>query len=77
MTALVDRPAETTAVGFTPEQRAAIDDRTGSSLLAAAAGSGKTAVMVERFVEAVLRDGVAVGSVLALTFTEKAAGELR
>ena len=73
MTAL----AETTASGFTPEQRAAIEDRDGSALLAAAAGSGKTAVMVERFVEAVLRDGVAVGSVLALTFTEKAAGELR
>ena len=73
MTAL----AETTASGFTPEQRAAIEDREGSALLAAAAGSGKTAVMVERFVEAVLRDGVAVGSVLALTFTEKAAGELR
>ena len=77
MTALAARPAETTGVGFTPEQRAAIDDRSGSALLAAAAGSGKTAVMVERFVEAVLRDGVAVGSVLALTFTEKAAGELR
>ena len=74
---LADRPADTSAVGFTAEQRAAIDDRSGSSLLAAAAGSGKTAVMVERFVEAVLRDGVAVGSVLALTFTEKAAGELR
>ena len=73
MTAL----AETTTSGFTPEQRAAIEDRDGSALLAAAAGSGKTAVMVERFVEAVLRDGVAVGSVLALTFTEKAAGELR
>ncbi len=62
---------------FTPEQRAAIADRRGSRLLAANAGSGKTAVMVERFVEAVLRDGVAVGAILALTFTEKAAGELR
>jgi len=62
---------------FTSEQRAAIGDRDGSGLLAAAAGSGKTAVMVERFVETVLRDGAAVGAVLALTFTEKAAGELR
>ncbi len=62
---------------FTPEQRAAIADRSGSSLLAANAGSGKTAVMVERFVEAVLQDGVDVGAILALTFTEKAAGELR
>ena len=41
------------------EQRAAIADRGRSSLLAAGAGSGKTAVMVERFAEAVLRDGVA------------------
>src|SRR5439155_881645 len=62
---------------FTPEQAAAIADRRGSGLLAAAAGSGKTAVMVERFVESVVRDGIAVGAILALTFTEKAAGELR
>ncbi len=68
---------ERAAVRFTGEQRAAIEDRTGSALLAANAGSGKTAVMVERFVEAVLHDDVAVGAVLALTFTEKAAGELR
>ena len=61
----------------TPEQRAAIADRDRSSLLAAGAGSGKTAVMVERFAEAVLHDGVAVGSILTLTFTEKAAAELR
>ena len=61
----------------TPEQRAAIADRGGSSLLAAGAGSGKTAVLVERFAEAVRVDGVAVGSILTLTFTEKAASELR
>jgi ATP-dependent helicase/nuclease subunit A len=62
---------------FTDEQLAAIADRSGSRLLAANAGSGKTAVMVERFVEAVVDDGVPVGGILALTFTEKAAGELR
>jgi hypothetical protein len=62
---------------FTPAQRAAIADRQGSLLLAANAGSGKTAVMVERFAAAVREDGVAVGAILAVTFTEKAAGELR
>ncbi len=62
---------------FTPEQRTAVEDRAGSRLLAANAGSGKTAVMVERFAGAVLEDDVAVGAILALTFTEKAAGELR
>jgi ATP-dependent exoDNAse (exonuclease V) beta subunit len=64
-------------VRSTPEQRAAIADRGRSSLLVAGAGSGKTAVMVERFAEAVLHDGVAVGAILTLTFTEKAASELR
>ena len=61
---------------FTSEQRAAIAARSGSSLLAANAGSGKTAVMVERIAAAVREDGVSVGAILALTFTEKAAGEL-
>ncbi len=65
-----------TPPAFTREQRAAIAARTGSSLLAANAGSGKTAVMVERIAAAVREDGVAVGAILALTFTEKAAGEL-
>ncbi len=78
MTALAEPPStEVAGVRFTPEQQAAVADRTGSALLAANAGSGKTAVMVERFVEAVLRDDVPVGSILALTFTEKAAGELK
>jgi len=69
--------AEPIGPTFTREQHAAVSDRRGSRLLAANAGSGKTAVMVERFVEAVLHDGVAVGAILALTFTDKAAGELR
>ena len=61
---------------LTPEQREAVDRRDGSLLLAAAAGSGKTSVMVERFVATVLEDDVAVERILAITFTEKAAGEL-
>ena len=64
-------------VVFTPEQIAAIERGRGDLLLDASAGSGKTSVLVERFVGAVLRDGVEVGAILAITFTEKAAAELR
>ena len=49
----------------------------GDLLLDAGAGSGKTSVLVERFVRAVLVDGVDVGAILTITFTEKAAAELR
>jgi ATP-dependent helicase/nuclease subunit A len=62
---------------WTEEQRQAIERRGGDLLLDAAAGSGKTSVLVERFVRAVLEDGVAVGEILTITFTEKAAAELR
>ena len=62
---------------FTPEQAAAIARREGSLLLSANAGSGKTSVLSERFVRSVLEDGVEPGRILALTFTDKAAGELR
>jgi ATP-dependent helicase/nuclease subunit A len=64
-------------VEFTPEQTAAIDRRQGELLLDASAGSGKTSVLVERFVRAVLQDGVEVSAILTITFTEKAAAELR
>ena len=62
---------------FTPEQRAAIERRNGDLLLDASAGSGKTSVLVERFVRAVVEDGVEVAAILTITFTEKAAAELR
>jgi ATP-dependent helicase/nuclease subunit A len=62
---------------FTDEQREAIARRSGPLLLSAAAGSGKTSVLVERFVRMVVEDGIEPGKILAITFTEKAAGELR
>jgi ATP-dependent exoDNAse (exonuclease V) beta subunit len=62
---------------FTPEQTAAIERRRGDLLLDASAGSGKTSVLVERFVRSVLEDGIEVSAILAITFTEKAAAELR
>jgi ATP-dependent exoDNAse (exonuclease V) beta subunit len=65
------------ATVFTLEQRAAIESATSVLLLDASAGSGKTSVLVERFVRAVLEDGAGVGSILAITFTEKAANEMR
>jgi ATP-dependent helicase/nuclease subunit A len=62
---------------WTVEQAQAIQRRAGELLLDAGAGSGKTSVMVERFVAHVLDDGIPVGRILAITFTDKAAAELR
>ncbi len=62
---------------WTDEQLVAIESRAGNLLLDAGAGSGKTSVLVERFVRAVIEDGVDVAAILTITFTEKAAAELR
>lgn len=64
-------------IDFTEEQLRAISRRDRSILLSAGAGSGKTSVLVERFVSSVLDDGVEVDSILAITFTEKAAAQLK
>jgi ATP-dependent helicase/nuclease subunit A len=61
----------------TPEQRAAIEARAHDVLLEAGAGSGKTGVMVERYTRLVVDQGVSPDAVLAFTFTDKAAAELR
>jgi ATP-dependent exoDNAse (exonuclease V) beta subunit len=74
MTALSSEP---TAAPWTAEQLVAIERREGELLLDAGAGSGKSSVLVERFVRAVLDDGVDVAAILAITFTDKAAAELR
>jgi ATP-dependent exoDNAse (exonuclease V) beta subunit len=62
---------------LTPAQREAVLRRGHSLLLTATAGSGKTRVLVERFACAVLEDEIAPERILAITFTEKAAQELR
>lgn len=61
----------------TPEQAAAIEARGRDVLLEAGAGSGKTGVMVERYVRLVVDERVSPDAVLAFTFTDKAAAELR
>jgi ATP-dependent helicase/nuclease subunit A len=58
------------------EQRAAVE-ATGEVFVSAGAGTGKTTVLVERFVRAVCEQGLDVESVLVITYTRKAAGELR
>jgi ATP-dependent helicase/nuclease subunit A len=62
---------------FTAEQLAAIERRSGRLVLDAGAGSGKTSVLVERYARAVEQDGVDPAQILAITFTEKAAAEMR
>ncbi len=59
------------------EQQAAAIAARGQVFVSAGAGTGKTTVLVERFVEAVCERGIDVESMLVITYTERAAGELR
>ena len=61
----------------TPEQAAAIAVRGRDVLLEAGAGTGKTGVMVDRYCRLVCDSGLSLDSILAFTFTDKAAAELR
>jgi ATP-dependent helicase/nuclease subunit A len=65
------------AAALTGEQEQAVARRGEPLAVSAAAGSGKTSVLAERFVRALREDGIAPGRMLAITFTERAAGELR
>ena len=58
------------------QQLVAVEAR-GEVFVSAGAGTGKTSVLVEWFVRAVCEEGLDVDSVLVITYTRKAAGELR
>lgn len=62
---------------WTPEQEQAIWARNSNLLVAAAAGSGKTAVLVERIIQLIVCDRVSIDRLLIVTFTNAAAGEMR
>ncbi|MDD7402079.1 MAG: UvrD-helicase domain-containing protein [Eubacteriales bacterium] len=63
---------------WTEEQKAAIYDHgPGELLVSAAAGSGKTAVLTERIIQTCLRDQLSPEALVVLTFTDKAASNMR
>ena len=62
---------------FTPEQRRAVTETAGNMLVSASAGSGKTYVMIERLIGIVLDGKAKVSEILAVTFTEAAAAEMK
>ena len=64
-------------VKLTPEQRSAVENRGGSLLVSAAAGSGKTKVLVERLFAYIADGECSVDDFLIITYTKAAAAELR
>ncbi|GBU10608.1 ATP-dependent helicase/nuclease subunit A [Erysipelotrichaceae bacterium] len=64
-------------VKFTENQLAAITTRNHEVLVSAAAGAGKTAVLVERIISIILDDQIAINEVVVLTFTNAAAKQMR
>ena len=69
--------AQAAAVHWTPEQAEAITRRGQNLLVAAAAGSGKTAVLVERIKRLILEERCAIDHMLIVTFTNAAASEMK
>ncbi len=64
-------------VKWTKEQSLAINEKGENILVAAAAGSGKTAVLVERIINKIINEQIDIDKILVVTFTKAAASEMR
>lgn len=62
---------------WTKEQQQAIYEKGENILVAAAAGSGKTAVLVERIINKIINENIDIDKLLVVTFTNAAASEMR
>lgn len=65
------------SVRWTPEQNNAIEAQNSNLLVSAGAGSGKTAVLVNRILRLILTEAIPVDRLLVVTFTKAAAGEMK